>query len=130
MTGDASMIIQLLVALFLIIGASFALIGSIGLARFDDFYSRLHGPTKATTLGLGAILAASALYFSTIGSGISLHETLITVFLFLTAPIGAQLLGKAALHLRLPNVSGEPRPESVIPIDDSATASPHSELGK
>ncbi len=46
---------------FLILtGAVFTFIGSLGLARLRDFYTRLHGPTKATTLGVGSLLIASA----------------------------------------------------------------------
>ncbi|HZP88182.1 MAG TPA: monovalent cation/H(+) antiporter subunit G, partial [Burkholderiales bacterium] len=48
-----------LVSLALLIGAFFTLVGSIGLLRFPDFFSRLHAPTKASTLGLSAILLAS-----------------------------------------------------------------------
>jgi len=113
------MILEAAIALFIVVGAAFALIGSIGLARLPDFYSRVHGPTKATTLGVGALLIASVLYFSTRGEGLSLHELLITIFLFMTAPVSAHLLVKAALHLRVPSVSagpardhGHPRPAS------------------
>ncbi len=91
-----------LVAFFLIGGAGFALIGSIGLARLPNFFSRLHGPTKATTLGVGGMLIASMLYFSTHGDSISLHELLITLFLFITAPVSAHLMAKTALHLHGP----------------------------
>lgn len=91
-----------LIAFFLIGGASFALIGSIGLARLPDFFSRLHGPTKATTLGVGGTLIASSLYFSLQGDGVSLHELLIMLFLFITAPVSAHLMAKAALHLQGP----------------------------
>jgi multicomponent K+:H+ antiporter subunit G len=90
---------EIVVALLLLVGAAFALIGSIGLARLPDFYARLHGPTKATTLGVGATLAASALWFSGRESGVSLHELLVAAFLFLTAPASAHLLARAALHL-------------------------------
>jgi multicomponent K+:H+ antiporter subunit G len=83
----------------ILIGAGFTLVGSIGLAKLPDFFTRLHGPTKATTLGVGAILIASALYFSTRQEGISLHELLITLFLFITAPVSAHLMAKAAIHL-------------------------------
>lgn len=62
---------------------------------------RLHGPTKATTLGVGCLLIASSVFFSSLDNGISLHEVLITLFLFITAPISAHLLAKAALHLDL-----------------------------
>ena len=90
---------------FLILaGAVFTFIGSLGLARLRDFYTRLHGPTKATTLGVGCLLLASSLYFSR--DGVSLHEGLITLFLFITAPVSAHLLAKAALHQRLPRVEG------------------------
>ncbi len=42
------------ISAMLIIGGVFTLIGAIGLARLPDFYTRLHGPTKATTVGVGA----------------------------------------------------------------------------
>ena len=48
--------LDIIISIFLILGAGFALVGSIGLLRLPDFYTRLHGPTKATTLGLGALL--------------------------------------------------------------------------
>jgi multicomponent K+:H+ antiporter subunit G len=91
-----------LIALLLVAGASATLIGAIGLARFADFYQRLHGPTKATTLGVGSVLLASALYWSVRGDGPSVHEILVTLFVFLTAPVGAHVMSKAALHLARP----------------------------
>lgn len=93
-------ITELVTGLFLIIGAMFLLVGSIGLSRLPDFYMRLHGPTKASTLGLGAILMASIVFFSFQESGISIKEFLIILFIFLTAPITANMLSKAALHVR------------------------------
>ncbi|MBA3890932.1 MAG: Na+/H+ antiporter subunit G [Gemmatimonadaceae bacterium] len=93
------MIHEIAVSALLVVGAGFALIGSIGLARLPDFYTRLHGPTKATTLGVGAMLAGSALWFSGRGSGVSVHEVLVAAFLLLTAPASAHLLAKAALHV-------------------------------
>ena len=80
----------------LVIGVTFALIGSIGLARLSDFFKRLHGPSKATTLGVGCVLLASALVAAVVGKP-SMHELLITVFLFLTAPVSAHLLVQLAL---------------------------------
>lgn len=98
---------------FLILtGAAFAFIGSLGLARLRDFYTRLHGPTKATTLGVSSLLIASAVYFSTLGE-LSLHEVLITLFLFITAPVSAHMLAKAALHLQLKSLA--PVPEEADP---------------
>ena len=88
-----------LIAAMLLVSAVTALIGSFALVKFSDFYKRLHGPTKATTLGVGGVLIASAVYFTVRGAGFSVHEFLITLFLFLTAPVSAHLLVKAALHL-------------------------------
>ncbi len=88
---------DLLASGLLIIGSAFALIGSWGLAKLGDFYKRLHGPSKATTLGVGCVLAASALVFAVVGQA-SWHEVLVLVFLFITAPVSAHLLVKAALQ--------------------------------
>lgn len=101
-----------LLSFLILTGALFTLIGSLGLARLRDFYTRLHGPTKATTLGVGSLLIASALYFSTRGEGLSLHEVLVTLFLFITAPVSAHLLAKAALHLRLKSLAKLPEGEA------------------
>jgi multicomponent K+:H+ antiporter subunit G len=88
-----------LIALMLLVSAVTALVGSFALVKFSDFYKRLHGPTKATTLGVGGVLIASSVYFTVRGPGFSAHEFLIAVFLFLTAPVSAHLLVKAAMHL-------------------------------
>ena len=95
---------ELFLAILIIIGALFTLVGSIGLAKLPDFYMRLHGPTKATTLGAGAILIASIVYFTQKTGAVSLHEILITLFLFITAPIGAHLMAKAAVHIHTKKV--------------------------
>ena len=92
---------EILLALLIIIGAIFTLVGSFGLFKLPDFFMRLHGPTKATTLGVGAILIASALYFSFEKDTLSLHELLITLFLFITAPVSAHLMAKAAMHIKV-----------------------------
>lgn len=105
--------LDILLSFLVLAGALFTFIGSLGLARLPDFYTRLHAPTKATTLGVGSLLIASALYFSTRGEGISLHEVLVTVFLFITAPVSAHLLSKAALHLKLHSLAELPPTEQV-----------------
>ena len=56
---------------------------------------RLHGPTKATTLGIGSLLIASILYFAFLHQASGIHEILITLFLFLTAPVSANMVAKA-----------------------------------
>lgn len=93
-----TLLLEIVVTALLVAGAAFALVGSWGLAKFTDFYRRLHGPSKATTLGVGCVLVASGLWFTFHGAP-SWHELLITLFLFLTAPVSAHLLVQAALKL-------------------------------
>ncbi len=89
---------EFIVSVLIVLGAVFAFLGSVGLARLPDFFTRLHGPTKATTLGVGAMALASSLYFTVTRPGFSLHEIAVMVFLFITAPVSAHLLAKLALH--------------------------------
>jgi multicomponent K+:H+ antiporter subunit G len=98
-----------LIAAMLLMGALAALVGSLALVKFSDFYKRLHGPTKATTLGVGGVLIASSVYFTVRVPGFSVHEFLITVFLFLVAPVSAHLMVKAALHVARAE-GGDPEP--------------------
>ena len=85
---------EIAVSVLLLIGGAFALLGSIGLARLPDFFTRLHGPTKATTLGVGALIIASIVQAE---EGVSFRALAITLFLVITAPVTAHLLSKAAL---------------------------------
>ena len=87
-----------LMALLIVAACSFALIGSWGLVRFPSLMTRLHGPTKATTLGVGGLLLASMIFFPTQGGEFSAHELLIAIFLFITAPVSANMIAKAHLH--------------------------------
>lgn len=93
--------LDFILSALILLGAFFTLVGSIGLFKLPDFYMRLHGPTKASTLGVGAILVASAVYFSFKTDTVSLHEILITFFLFISAPVGAHLMAKAAIHIKV-----------------------------
>lgn len=103
--------VEIVIAVPALIGAGFTLIGSLGLARLSDFGKRLHGPTKATTLGVGCILIASMLWFG-ITAGTSTHELLISLFLFVTAPVSAQMLIKAAMHRKIIDADHEPPTQS------------------
>lgn len=93
--------IELVVSIFLVVGALFVFIGSLGLAKLPDFYTRLHAPTKATTLGMGCLLIASAILMTYQQGYLSLHELLITLFLLITAPVTAHMLAKTAMHHKL-----------------------------
>ncbi|MFE8070913.1 Na+/H+ antiporter subunit G [Marinobacteraceae bacterium S3BR75-40.1] len=107
-------VIEWIVAIFLLVGSGFALVGSLGLAWLPDFYTRLHGPTKASTMGVGCVLIGSMVWISVQTDSVSLHEILVTLFLFITAPISAHMVAKAAIHLQLqrhPKTRGRTWPE-------------------
>lgn len=95
------------VALCLLIGAGFAMVGAIGLLKFNDSMTRLHAPTKVGTVGIGALLLASMIHSFTVGDG-SLHELLIMSFLFVTAPISANFMAKVNIHRRACDTPPEP----------------------
>ncbi|WP_282274875.1 Na+/H+ antiporter subunit G [Stenotrophomonas sp. PS02297] len=105
--------LQVLLSALLLSGCFFILVGALGLVRLSDFFKRLHAPTKASTLGVGCVLVCSVAYHIFLGEDPQPRELLITVFLFITAPISAHLMAKAALSLMM-----ESRPE--VPGDSSA----------
>jgi multicomponent K+:H+ antiporter subunit G len=86
-------------AFCLLVGSIFTLVAGIGLLKLNDSMTRLHAPTKAGTVGIGAFLLASVLHSMTFGDG-SMHELLILFFLFVTAPISANFLAKVNIHRR------------------------------
>lgn len=96
--------LEVIISVFLIIGGVFLLVGSVGLARLPDIFMRLHGPTKATTLGIAGVLLSSMIYQSINQSTFSIAELLITLFLLITAPVAANMVAKSALHRENPPI--------------------------
>ena len=96
--------IEWIISILLLLGGSFVLVGSIGLVKMPDFFMRLHGPTKATTLGMALLLTASMIFFSSTQAGFSAKEILISLFLLLTAPISGNMMIKAAIHHKLDSI--------------------------
>ncbi len=94
--------LEIAVSALLLIGAFFVLLGSFALVKLPDFYTRLHGPTKATTLGLGSLVLASMLFFMVGLEQMNWQPLLIAIFLFISAPITAHMLIKLALYQQLP----------------------------
>jgi len=93
---------ELLVTFFLVAAGIFGLVGSVGLVKLPNPMARLHAPTKATTLGIGGVLLASMMQSLFVNGALSLHELLITLFLFLTAPVSAHFIAKMHLHQNVP----------------------------
>lgn len=104
-------IVEFIIAAAILIGSTFVLVGSFGLIKLPDLMSRLHGPSKATTLGVGGCLVASILYFSASEGRLSIQEILITFFLFMTAPITANFIAKAYIHTSATGSGSLPEPK-------------------
>lgn len=85
---------------FLLLGSLLTLVGALGLYRLPDFYQRIHGPAVVVTLGLGCVLIASMGLFSYWQSRPVVHELLITLFVFMSAPVSAILMMRAAMYRR------------------------------
>jgi monovalent cation/proton antiporter MnhG/PhaG subunit len=92
---------EIVVSFFLLVGVFFILTGTIGLLRLPDFYNRIHAPTKATTLGVSSIILGAIIYFYGLLPDAGFKEILAIVFIFLTTPVGAHMLAKAAYHSKI-----------------------------
>lgn len=98
------MITDIIVYLFLIIGVVFNILGSIGLIRFPDVYTRLHAGTKCTTFGsifiCGSVIFLGLKYWlidgNVDGSALAFHTGAALVAILLTNPTGAHALARAS----------------------------------
>lgn len=89
-------VLQILGLSFLIIGGVFGLLGSYGMIKLRDPMQRLHAPSKASTVGVAAVLFGAFMLQAAEGN-IGWHNLLITMFLLITAPVSALFLSKAHL---------------------------------
>lgn len=89
--------IEIVVAALLVMGGLFGLIGSWGLLRLPESMQRLHAPTKASTIGVGTALIAAAMVHFLREGRVAWPEILITLLVFVTAPLSAILLSKVHL---------------------------------
>ncbi len=90
----------LLTAFFIVAGGLFAVAAAVGVLRLPDVLIRMHASTKAGTLGAGLILVATAIHFGE--TGIVTRAIAAIVFLMLTAPVAAHMMGRAAYRTGVP----------------------------
>ncbi|QEF99272.1 Na(+)/H(+) antiporter subunit G [Stieleria maiorica] len=91
---------DLVTILLLITGTCFALLAAVAVVRMPDLYTRMHGATKSATLGVGCTVLSAAV-------GLANMETttvaiLIIGFLFVTSPVAAHMIGRAAYRQQSP----------------------------
>jgi multicomponent K+:H+ antiporter subunit G len=123
--GALSPVIAVLVGLLAILGATLALIGSLGLLRLPTFYERVHPPTMGTTAGVVLTLAASMLLFSTLESRLVIHEIAIAVFTIVTTPVTYLMLVRAAA--RRDGIAGDPLDARATRALDTDAADPSTD---
>lgn len=75
-------------------GAAFMLLAALGVIRMPDLFTRLQATTKASTLGVVCLLSAVAIHFDDVA--ITTRSAMIVGFVFLTAPVSAHVIARAA----------------------------------
>jgi multicomponent Na+:H+ antiporter subunit G len=125
---------EILSAVLLVIGGAFMLLAGVGVVRMPDLFMRMQAATKAATLGVGCMLLALAIHFGDLA--ITARAALVTAFVFLTAPVAAHVIARAAYSVGVPLWEGticdelrrsqqHPRPEQergaiVNPVSEDA----------
>ncbi|MGY4879683.1 monovalent cation/H(+) antiporter subunit G [Vreelandella aquamarina] len=78
---------------FIITGSLFILLAAIGILRLPDLLTRMHATTKAAALGVMLIMLAAAMHFA--ATGVVARALAVVVFILMTAPVAAHVLGRA-----------------------------------
>ena len=91
---------QVISQILLLIGAGFMLIAAIGVMRMPDLFMRMHSSTKSATLGVGFMMLGTAVYFADLA--ITTRVLAVVLFLFVTAPVAAHVIGRAAYFSGVP----------------------------
>lgn len=87
---------EILAAIFIFLGAIACLLSALGMLRFPDTYSRSHAASKSSALGVLCILLGTFFYFAFVDGFISIRLLLGIFFVFLTAPVAAHVVCRAA----------------------------------
>lgn len=91
---------EITIMVLISLGTLFILLAAVGILRMPDLFLRISVTTKAATLGVGLILIGMTVYFSNVSIGT--RAIAIILFLLLTAPIGAHLIGRASYFVGVP----------------------------
>jgi multicomponent Na+:H+ antiporter subunit G len=98
-------IVDILSWVFLVVGVVFCMIGGLGLLRFPDFYTRLHGGGITDTLGAGLVMVGLMLQGG--WSMVTVKLIFILACLWLTSPTSTHALAKAARSSGLEPLTGD-----------------------
>jgi len=115
--------LEMVAAVLAFAGAFLFLAGAVGFLRLPDFYTRIHAPTKAASLGIPLMAFASMLVHLGGGFDLWIEDALIMLFVFLANPVSTQMLVWAAVARKIrpfADTQGQPAGDS---IDQPGTAS-------
>ena len=87
-----------------VLGVILCLLSAVGVLRMPDVYIRLQVASKASSLGIALLMLGVALHFGELS--VTIRALLVVVFLFLTAPVTAHVIGRAAYLTGTPLASG------------------------
>lgn len=83
-----------------LMGATLVLLAAIGIVRMPDLFTRMQAATKASTLGLGCLLAAGAVALADVSAIMRLIS--IGAFIMLTSPVSNHVIARAAYLTKVP----------------------------
>ncbi|MCW8137377.1 MAG: monovalent cation/H(+) antiporter subunit G [Planctomycetota bacterium] len=96
--------IDVLASVVLLLGAAFMLVAALGALRLPDILMRMHAVTKAGALGVGLIAISAALLFDDVSA--VTRALLMVLFVFITLPVAAHVIGRAAYFSGVPLWAG------------------------
>lgn len=89
-----------LTGILALMGSTLVLLAAIGIVRMPDLFTRMQAATKASTLGLGCLLAAGAVAIADVG--VVMRMISIGAFIMLTSPVSNHVIARAAYLTKAP----------------------------
>lgn len=100
---------DILVSILLLGGATFTILAAVGIVRLPDLPTRMHASTKAGAMGAILIMGGVALHFA--DSVVLARAVAIVIFILITSPIAAHVIGRAGYFLGTPLWDGTVKDE-------------------
>lgn len=97
-----NVIIEIIISIMILIGASLSILAAIGVIRLPDVYTRTHAAGISNTFGVSLLLFATVGYFFHSGEGFNARVLLAILFIYLTTPIASHLINRAAYDTGVP----------------------------
>ena len=104
--------IEIAAGILALLAGLFALVAGLGVLRMPDLMLRMHASTKSGTLACGLTMLAAALVFGDLA--VAVRAAGVVVFLLLTAPVAAHMIGRAALRTGVPTRLWDPERDEAI----------------